>query len=505
MTLDRPLRVLFMASEAAGFAKTGGLADVATALPRALHKRGIDVRVAIPCYNSARKAWRAPEPTEVGVDIHVGPHSYPGRVSWTYLPKSEVPIYLIEQQHFFERDDPGAGRGIYNFTDHGNKRDYPDNAERFVFFTRACLEMLPKLGFWPDVIHCNDWQTGLVPVYARDLYGRAKPEYYQPRMLLTIHNIAYQGQFSPSTMAVTNLDASLYSHDKLESHGTLNFLKAGIVYSDWINTVSPRYAEEIQTSAFGCGMESTLASRRHRLCGILNGVDYDDWNPATDPHLPAKFDVNNVFEFKPENKAALQRYFHLPEWPRTPMLGVVSRLAEQKGIELILEVAEQMIGRDVQFVILGEGDQHYHYWLQQFRDRYPQRVGVHFGFSDPLAHLIEAGADMFLMPSKYEPAGLNQLYSLRYGTVPIVRDVGGLHDTIFDTTESNLTASRATGFRFGLYNGHALLGAIDRAVHVYRNRTDVWKQLVQNGMRQDWSWDRSAGEYENLYRRMIGV
>jgi starch synthase len=235
----------------------------------------------------------------------------------------------------------------------------------------------------------------------------------------------------------------------------------------------------------------------------MNGVDYDEWNPATDPHIPQKYDVHTVFEHKPASKALLQQYYKLPEWPRTPLLGVVSRLAEQKGIELIIEVGEQILQRDVQMVFLGEGDQHYHYWLQHLRDRFPQRVGVHFGFSEPLAHLIEAGADAFLMPSKYEPAGLNQLYSLRYGTVPIVRDVGGLHDSISDITDYNLDTDRATGIRFGPYNGHALLGAVDRAVHIYRNNQEVWRQVIQNGMRQDWSWEHSAKEYEELYRRIL--
>ena len=298
----------------------------------------------MPCYNSACRAAKTPEPTSVGVDIWVRDYCYPGRISWSYLPKSEVPIYLVEQQHFFERDDAAAGRGIYNETQHGNKRDYGDNAERFVFFQRAVLDMLPRIDFWPDIIHCNDWQTGLVPVYLREIYYHQNEGFRNARLLLTIHNIAYQGQFTPATMAVTGLDSSLYRADKLESNGTLNFLKSGLIYTDFINTVSPRYAQEIQTSAYGCGLESVLASRRHRLCGIMNGVDYDDWNPATDPHLPEPYSSETVFEHKPASKALLQQYYKLPEWPKTPLIGVVSRLAEQKGIELIIEAGEQIIG-----------------------------------------------------------------------------------------------------------------------------------------------------------------
>jgi glycosyltransferase involved in cell wall biosynthesis len=250
--------------------------------------------------------------------------------------------------------------------------------------------------------------------------------------------------------------------------------------------------------------ESTLSGRRNRLCGIVNGVDYGEWDPAIDPHIPVRYDSSTVFAGKPECKVALQQSFRLPEWSRTPVFGLVARLAEQKGIELLLEVGEQILKRDAQLVVLGEGDSHYHYWLQQLRDHFPQRVGVYFGFSEPLAHLIEAGADAFLMPSKYEPSGLNQLYSLRYGTVPVVRDVGGLHDTITDANEENLAKGIATGFRFGPYTGPAFLAAVERAMTIYRHRPEVWRQIIHTGMAQDWSWDRSAGEYEGLYRRITG-
>jgi len=443
--------------------------------------------------------------TDVRLDIWLGQQQHVGRVWQSTLPASEVPVYLIEQPHFFERDDKGAGHGIYQMADDGSKRDYPDNGERFIFFQRALLEMLPYLPFQPDLIHCNDWQTGLVPVYLRELHGKANPFYQVIRTLMTIHNIAYQGQFPESLMAATGLDHDLFRFDRLEFYGGLSFLKAGIVYTDFISTVSPRYAEEIQTMAFGCGMESTLAARKDRLYGIVNGVDYDVWDPATDRFIPAPYGVATVFERKPVNKAALQRQFQLPEWDRTPVLGLIARLASQKGIELILEAGEEIIRRDCQLVVLGEGDPHYQHWLQVLRDRFPQRVGVYFGFSESLAHLIEAGADMFLMPSQYEPSGLNQLYSLKYGTVPIVRAVGGLMDTIGDCTEDTLRAGMATGFKFGPYTANALLGAIERALHCYRHRPDVWQRLVMTGMSQDWSWDRSAGEYVRLYRHILGL
>lgn len=500
----RPLRVLLAASEAVGFAKTGGLADVAGSLPVALAKRGIDIRVVMPLYRCAKETGRC-EPTDVHLNIQVGTEIHRGRVWWSKLPNSDVPIYLIENAHFFERDDRQAGHGIYQMAADGAKRDYPDNAERFIFFQRALLEMLGGLDFWPDLIHANDWQTGLVPAYLREWYGHSSENHARIRTLLTIHNIAYQGAFAPSALPLTGFGTWLFTPDKLEFYGNLSFLKAGITYADFISTVSPRYAEEIQTPAFGCGMESTLLTRRHRLAGIVNGVDYDAWDPANDSHIPMRYDTSSVFQNKPQCKAALQRYFGLPEWRTTPLLGLVARLAEQKGFELLLDAGEQMLRRDVQLVVLGDGDPNYQHWLQRIRDAYPERVGVYFGFSEQVAHLVEAGADMFLMPSKYEPSGLNQLYSLRYGTVPVVRAVGGLMDTIGDCNEDTLRAGVATGFKFGPYTGPAFLGAVERALHCYRHRPEVWTKLMLTGMSQDWSWDRSAGEYLRLYRTIVGA
>lgn len=500
----RPLRVLLAASEAVGFAKTGGLADVAGSLPIALARRNVDVRVVLPLYRAARETGLC-QPTDIHLNVQVGPRNYEGRVWWAKLPHSEVPVYLIEQQHFFDRDDKSAGHGLYQYSDNGSKRDYPDNGERYIFFCRALLDMLGGLDFWPDLIHANDWQTGLVPAYLREHYGHHSPGHARIRTLYTIHNMAYQGMFPPLMMAMTGLDHRLFTFDRLEFHGNVCFMKAGITYADFISTVSPRYAEEIQTSAFGCGLESTLQARRHRLTGIVNGVDYAAWDPANDPHLPVRYDPTSVFTNKPICKAALQRRFHLPEWRTTPLLGIVARLADQKGIELLLKCGEEILRRDTQLVLLGDGDPHYQHWLQRLRDQYPDRVGVYFGFSEDLAHLIEAGSDIFLMPSKYEPSGLNQLYSLRYGTVPVVRAVGGLSDSIGDCNDDTLRAGVATGFKFGPYTGSAFLGAVERALHCYRHRPDIWSRLVLTGMNQDWSWDRSAGEYVRLYRQIIGA
>lgn len=497
--VDRPLRVLLAASEVTGFAKTGGLADVAAALPRALHRRGLDVRVVLPLYRGTRSGSQPIHATDITFDVQVGPQTYPGRVWQSQLSGSSVPVYLVEQTHFFERD------GLYQFTTAGGgKQDYHDNGERYIFFCRAILEMLPALNFWPDLLHANDWQTGLAPVYLRELYGRVTGRWGLIRTLYTIHNIAYQGQFPPLMMALTGLDSSLFHYTKMEFYGNLSFLKAGLTHADAISTVSPRYADEIQTMVFGCGLESTLTARKDRLFGIINGIDYDEWNPATDPHLAATYDADSVFERKPWNKVHLQETFHLPRRPGTPVLGLVARLAEQKGIELIVQSAAELLSHDLQLIILGDGDPHYRHQLQSIRDHHPDKVGVWFGFNEAMAHQIEGGADMFLMPSKYEPSGLNQLYSLRYGTVPVVRAVGGLMDTITDTTPETLAQGTATGFRFGPYTAVAFQSAVHRALACYQYQPEAWRQIIRTGMRQNWSWDRSAAEYEALYRKILG-
>jgi starch synthase len=500
---DRPLRVLLAASEVVGFAKTGGLADVAGSLPRALAKRGVEAAVVMPLYRTVATGRVPLTRTNVTLSVPVGPRTYEGRIWRATLPDSEVPVYLVEQPEFFDRDDPAHGRGLYQYSVPGGKRDYPDNGERFLFFCRAVLEALPALNWWPDVLHANDWQTGLLPVYVRELYGRASARYAHLRTLITIHNIAYQGHFPPLVMALTGLDAHLFNYQQLEFYGLLNFLKAGIVFADAISTVSPRYAQEIQTMVFGYGLEGVLSERKARLTGIVNGVDYRDWDPAHDRHLAATYGPDTVFERKPLCKAALQREYHLPERPEAPLFGLVARLAEQKGIELVVQSAHELLSHDVQIVVLGEGDPRYHHQLQAIRDHYPQKVGVYFGFDEGKAHRVEAGSDAFLMPSQFEPSGLNQLYSLKYGTVPVVRAVGGLYDTITDCTPETLAAGTANGFRFGPYTPPAFQAAVHRALACYRHEPSVWRQVVRTGMGQDWSWDRSAGEYETLYRRML--
>jgi starch synthase len=499
MSMGLKHKLLLAAPEVVGFAKTGGLADVAGSLPRALANRGHDCAVIMPLYRSIRTGKNPIVRTGHDLTIPIGNKSVQGHLWQSTLPDSDVPVYLLEQPDYYERDDPAQGQGIYQFTlPNGQKRDYSDNCERFIFFSRAVLEALPLVDFWPDVIHLNDWQTGLVAVYLQELY-RHLPDYDRIRTLFTIHNIGYQGIFWHWDMLLTGLDWRLFNHKQLEFYGKLNFLKAGIVFADIITTVSPTYAREIQTAQYGCGLEGVLAERHRGLFGIVNGVDYREWNPATDPHLVAAYGVESVGDKKLLCKAALQRRFGLRSQPRAPLLGIVSRLVEQKGLSLLIRTADAILQDDVQLVLLGEGDAVYHRLFLDLRERYPQQVGITLGFDESLAHQIEAGADIFLMPSQYEPSGLNQLYSLKYGTVPVVRATGGLADTITDCTPETLQDRSATGFSFGPFTATAFLETVRKAVDYYRHHPDSWRQLMMTGMQQDWSWDRSAAEYERLY------
>jgi len=496
------------ASEVLGFAKTGGLADVTGSLPQALERRGIQAGLIMPLYRSTLKARPTPVPTDITFSVVVGSRSTGGRIWRSTLPNSRVPVWFVEHRDYFDRDDPSQGRGIYQYcSGNGSRSDYGDNCELFVFFNRAVLEVLPKLDFWPDILHVNDWQTALIPAFLREQYryrynGSPRPNYERIRTLLTIHNIAYQGRFPLSDIELTELDWRLYHAGTLEFHGQFCLLKAGILYSDFINTVSPTYAQEIQTEAYGNGLDGILHHSRDRLCGIVNGVDYSVWNPGCDPYLPAPYGAERM-EGKQLCKLALQREMGLPESPHSPMCGVVARLAEQKGIDLIAAVVPRMMQAGAQFVLLGEGEKKYHGIFEDFQRQYPDQLRIRLGFDEGLAHRIEAGADFFLMPSAYEPSGLNQLFSLRYGTPPVVRATGGLADTVTDTHIQTLRNQTATGFRFNRYHPDDLWRAIERAIGLYRSYPDEWGRVIRNGMKQDWSWDRSAGEYERLYRRML--
>jgi len=502
------LKCLHAASEVAGFAKTGGLADVVGSLPIALNQRGLTSAVVMPLYAACRSAAQAIRPTEHRFRLKMGERIVEGRVWQSSLPNSDVPVYLIEQPEYFEHDDKTAGRGLYQYTGgNGQLLDYPDNSARFGFYSRAILEVMRLVNFWPDVLHLHDWQTGLAGVYLHEIYqphGKRdlRDKYAAVRTVFTIHNLAYQGTFWDLDLPTLDLPRRLFTMDRLEFYGKINFLKAGIVEADRITTVSPTYAKEIQTTLLGCGLHGVLMERSRKLHGIVNGIDESVWNPANDPHLAATYMAFNLAG-KAKCKAALQRQFKLDENARTPILGVVSRLAAQKGFDLIEKVVPDFLRHGTQLVVLGDGEKSYRDLLLKLRDEFPHQVGVHVGYNETLAHQIEAGSDIYLMPSNYEPCGLNQLYSLKYGTVPVVRATGGLADTVVDATPDNFAQGRATGFSFGPYSPYAFAEALGRAVTMYHLQPAQWQLLQRTGMAQDWSWQRSAAEYENLYHEVV--
>jgi starch synthase len=476
-----PMHLAFIASEAVPFAKTGGLADVIGALPCALERLGHKVSVVLPFYREARNAGQPIQETGWTLRVPVGAQVVEGHVGRSGLPGSEVAVYLIDQPGYFDRDQ------LYQGPD---GRDFPDSAERFASFARAALETVRRLEVRAEVLHCHDWQTGLVPVDLEEFY---RPHLGPIGTLLTVHNLAYQGAFEASTLARAGINRR-----QIESHGRVNYLRAGLFAADMISTVSPTYAREIQTPEYGCGLDGLLRSRRDDLKGIVNGIDTALWSPSREPMLAARYDLTNYATGKAACKAALQRRLSLPERPDVPLFAQVGRLDPQKGWDLLLGVADDLLSGEVQLVVLGEGQPRYHERLDWLADRHPGKLRVVLDFSNVLAHQIEAGADVFLMPSLYEPCGLNQLYSQAHGTVPVVRATGGLADTVVDATPERLADGTATGIVFRDPTPQALRGAIARALSLWKDRA-AWNRLVENGMRADWSWDRSAREYVTLY------
>jgi starch synthase len=478
-------------SEAVPFAKTGGLADVCGALPIELARQGHQVSLILPAYRQARYCGLPIERMGIDFIIPIGSKMVTGHLLRSTMPGGKAPVYLVEQDQYFDRDE------LYNV----DGKDYVDNCERFVFFSRAVLEAVRLLDLQVDVLHANDWQTGLIPAYLKIEY-RSVPRYERIASLLTIHNMSYQGQFWHWDMLLTGLDWKYFNWHQMEFHGNLNLLKTGMVFADSINTVSPRYAQEIQSNPLGCGLEGVLQFRRDVLSGILNGIDPHEWDPAADPHLPANYDAKTVGQGKPICKAALQKELGLPQEPAAPLVGMVGRLIDQKGFDLVADVMQRWVQMsDVQWIILGTGQPKYHKILQTLAERFPQKVALRLEFSNPLAHRIEAGSDIFLMPSRFEPCGLNQLYSLRYGTAPLVRATGGLADTItgFD---AHLPNPDANGFVFQEYSSLALSECLRQACDVYR-QPEIWNRLIAVGMGQDWTWARSAREYVKLYQKTM--
>jgi starch synthase len=480
------MKILFASSEAVPFAKTGGLADVSGSLPRVLAEMGHEVFLILPKYRSIDEK-RFPL-TKTGITLKV-PIALRVETAEVYSCES-VPRFhslFLRKDAYYDRDQ------LYG-TPSG---DFEDNAERFTFFSRALLEAALALDINPDIIHCNDWQTGLAPVYLKTLY-RNSSSLKPAASVFTVHNIGYQGLFWHYDLQLTNLGWELFTPQALEFYGKINFLKAGMVFADAVTTVSRKYMEEIQTPEFGAGLDGVLRDRKEDLYGILNGVDYDEWSPAKDPFIREQYGPADL-KGKRACKADLQREFGLELRPEIPLIGMISRLDEQKGFDLIEAIMEKLMELGPQCVLLGTGKEKYHLLLESLQKKYPQQLGVKIAFNNVLAHKIEAGADMFLMPSRYEPCGLNQIYSLKYGTVPIVRATGGLDDTIADF---NPLSAAGNGFKFRDYTASCLLEAIQRALQAYRDRP-LWENLMVRGMLADFSWERSASEYLKVYQETL--
>ncbi len=478
------MNILFISSEAVPFAKTGGLADVSGALPKALSKRGRNCSIILPFYKCIKEKGLPTEPFKTNIPLNINKKEE--RFNLYYLRNGNVNVYFIEKDEYYNRDY------LYNTS----KGDYPDNALRFGFFAKAVIASMPHLDR-QDILHCNDWQSALVPLYIR-LFYKDSPSFKRPKILFTIHNMAYQGLFDKQVMQTIDLPESLFVPDALEFYGKVNFMKAGLLYSDAINTVSEGYRREILTPEFGCGLDGLLRTRANDLFGIVNGVDYSVWDPSTDKYIVRRYSEKDL-SGKLECKKDILHEFGLKYNAKRPLISVITRLAEQKGIDIIADAIGEMLKLQVDFVLLGVGDEKYNNLFKRLARKYKGHVGVKIDFDNTLAHKIEAGSDIFLMPSRYEPCGLNQLYSLRYATAPVVRAVGGLDDTV---EEFNPSTRKGNGFKFKDASSRALLGAVKNAVSVFRDK-ELWNALLHNGLSCDYSWNSSAEKYERLYSKLL--
>lgn len=475
-------KILFVTSEAHPLIKTGGLADVSGSLPKALSELGQDVRIIMPNYQSIKTT----EEVRYLSTVHV--NNYAVNILETRLPGTGVIVWLVDCPEFF--NFPGNPY----VDEHG--KPWANIAERFALFCRVTVEVAMNRSYldWkPDIVHCNDWQSGLVPALL-------SLEYSRPTIVFTIHNMAYQGIFPRATYLSLNLPGQLWNPSGIEFHDMLSFLKGGLVYSDRITTVSPTYAKEIQTAEFGYGLEGLLSHRKDFLSGIINGIDTDQWNPETDTNISQSFS-HLTLNKKQINKIALQERLSLPIDKNIPVFGLISRLVEQKGIDLILDCLPEMLTHPLQFVLLGSGNKGFEQRLHNFAEDYPDKISITIGYNETLAHLIEAGSDIFLMPSRFEPCGLNQIYSQRYGTIPIVRKTGGLADTVADTVPETLNNNTATGLVFNEASPGTLMEAIKRSLILY-SHPKTWRQLQTNGMQKDYSWSKSAKQYMTLYSHL---
>ncbi|HET9918339.1 MAG TPA: glycogen synthase GlgA [Ktedonobacteraceae bacterium] len=482
MDYEQPLRILILAAEIVPFAKVGGLADVVGAVPKALKALGHDVRLVMPRYRQVAPERFELKPALESVQVDMGGFQVPTSVLEGTIG-DEIPVYLIDSPRYFDREN------IYGYTDDG---------ERYILFCRAALETMRALDWSPDIIHCHDWHTGIVPNWMHTLY-HDDPFFKDAATVYTIHNLAYQGIFGYRILEVAGVAAQGFLYPQIaELANVVDIMGRGILFADAVTTVSERYAQEILTPTFGEKLDHLLRSRRDRLFGILNGLDYHEMNPATDHYIHTNFDINSL-EKRAENKAALQEQAHLPVRPDVPLLAMISRLADQKGFDLLAQIIHPLLAQGVQFVVLGIGDQHYHEMFQNLAARYPEQVAIFLTFNTELAQHIYAGSDMFMMPSRFEPCGLGQLIAMRYGSVPIVRSVGGLADTV---QEYDPRTNEGNGFTFTNYDPWEFFAAIVRALELYRFKEN-WRTLQRRCMIADHSWHASAVRYVDVYRNAL--
>lgn len=491
----RKFKILFVSSEVMPFVKTGGLADVSSALPKYLSDLGHEVRIVIPKYGAVdQRKFKIHEVVRLkDIQIRIGNKDVVFSIKSCFLPgpKVRVQIYFLENHEYY-----GSRNGLY--VDPKTEKDYPDNDERFILLGRSVPELIARLGWVPDIIHCNDWQCGLIPTYLKTVYKNYE-NFDLLRTLFTIHNIDYQGEFPKSSFEKTGLPEELNSERGILLNGKLNFMKSGLMFADVINTVSETYANEIRTKEeLGLGLKNVLAKRKNDLFGIVNGIDTNVWNPEKDKHLVKKYSSKDV-ENKAENKIELANKFGLKYDPNIPIVAVISRLYSSKGIELIVDAFKEIMSLKLQFILLGTGDKKYHNFFDKMSWKYRDKFACYLGFNDELAHIIEGGADIFLMPSLVEPCGLNQMYSLAYGTVPIVRETGGLADTVIRYDEKT---EEGNGFVFKKYEAEAMVKELKRALKLFEDKK-IWSKIMRNGMKMDFSWTASAKRYIELYKTIL--
>jgi len=489
--MAKGFNVLFVTSEVFPYSKTGGLADVSNSLPQALNSLGNDVRIISPKYGQLDERRLQIHEIKRLKDLKLTVNSKETRFSikssFIHGKNTKAQMYLMESNDFFKN------KGIYQNSK--TKKDFPNNDERYLFFCKAVLEILEILQWKPDVIHCNDWQTGLIPAMLKTIY-KSNPYYFGIKTLFTIHNLAYQGNFPKSTFSKTGLPDSVLTEKGGLHYGQFSYLKTGLNYADKINTVSRKYAEEIRTSKeYGCGLQDVLNARKKDLFGILNGIDYSIWNPTVDKLIPYRY-THQEIPLKYENKRELLEKYNIEYDENIPLIGVISRLVDQKGFDLIEKILPQLMKEKVHMIILGTGEEKYHNFLKKAEKKYKNKLAIHIGFDEGLAHHIEAASDIYLMPSKYEPCGLNQMYSLRYGTVPVVRNTGGLADTIIDYRKPN-----GNGFLFDKYDAGDLFKTVKKAIALFDDKIK-WNKLVRQGMSLDFSWKVSAQQYMKLYKEI---